>query len=371
MKKITLTLLFVFITFISFSQDTEAPTAPTNLNAIFYQNDNGTNILYWNNATDNVAVTAYDIYVNDNFHITVPHLDGQSQQDVLIEGLFGLSYCFYVVARDAAQNTSETSNTDCFHRNPSTSDQFPDDLYLSAIVNGDSNNKIIEISNLTDINANLDNYSIKISRDGNATWQDTYTFPSGHILNDLDAFVIGRSTGTFCADEYDVIDDIITDFDGNDVIGFFKNDVLIQSYGTLGDSSVIMNANTAYTVNTGAIELNYFDINFWTEMDLATPLGSICYYYIGTTEFIVLSTEDNTQNSFSIYPNPTNGDIVTIDTKNNVEITAVKVFDLTGKQVLQQTNVSNEINVQGLQQGVYILQIESDNKLTTKKLIRQ
>ena len=92
MKKITLLLLSLFISATSFAQDTEAPTAPTNLNAVFYQNSNGTNVLYWDNATDNVAVTEYDVYVDDTYLLTVPHISNQSQQDVTLENLFGLFY---------------------------------------------------------------------------------------------------------------------------------------------------------------------------------------------------------------------------------------------------------------------------------------
>ena len=62
---------------------------------------------------------------------------------------------------------------------------------------------------------------------------------------------------------------------------------------------------------------------------------------------------------------------VYINTKNNAEISSIRVFDITGKQVLQQVNPTNEINVQSLQQGMYLLQLKIDNQLITKKLIKQ
>ena len=84
--------------------DTEAPTAPTNLTA---NNTTPFTIeLSWNPSTDNVGVTGYDIYQNGSF---IANVFGT------IYNVTGLNpstnYSFYVIARDAAGNSSTQSNT--------------------------------------------------------------------------------------------------------------------------------------------------------------------------------------------------------------------------------------------------------------------
>jgi len=83
--------------------DTEAPTMPTGLVA---SNVTISSIdLSWNASTDNVGVTEYDVYRNDSYNKTV---NGTSTS------MFGLSantlYSFYVIAVDAADNESDSSN---------------------------------------------------------------------------------------------------------------------------------------------------------------------------------------------------------------------------------------------------------------------
>ena len=86
---------------------------------------------------------------------------------------------------------------------------------------------------------------------------------------------------------------------------------------------------------------------------------------------MLLGVEEAEVNSFQIYPNPTNGNSVYINTKNNVEISEVRIYAISGKQVLQQIHPTNEINIQGLQQGMYILQLKAGNQITYKKIIKQ
>jgi hypothetical protein len=69
----------------------------------------------------------------------------------------------------------------------------------------------------------------------------------------------------------------------------------------------------------------------------------------------------------NIYPNPSNG-IVNIEVKNQNSI--LRLFDLNGKVLLEKTlNASSKIDLQHFEKGVYIIQIQSDNKIQSKKLI--
>lgn len=81
-----------------------------------------------------------------------------------------------------------------------------------------------------------------------------------------------------------------------------------------------------------------------------------------------LSTVSNEAKEFSLYPNPVKDGFVNITSKNNDAI-SVSVFNVLGKQVLNQTVSNNQLNVANLNAGVYILQISQNGNTTTKKLV--
>ena len=84
--------------------DTQAPTAPSNL-AVTGTTSSSVS-LSWSAATDNVGVTAYDVYRNGTLAMTV------TGTTATITGLSpSTTYPFTVKARDAAGNTSAASNT--------------------------------------------------------------------------------------------------------------------------------------------------------------------------------------------------------------------------------------------------------------------
>ena len=99
-RKILVTLYW------SIRNDTQAPTAPTNLAASAITQSSLT--LNWTASTDNVGVTGYDVFRNGTKINT-------SLVTTTTYNVTGLSastaYQFYVQAKDAAGNTSANSNT--------------------------------------------------------------------------------------------------------------------------------------------------------------------------------------------------------------------------------------------------------------------
>ncbi|RED47979.1 M14 family zinc carboxypeptidase [Seonamhaeicola aphaedonensis] len=92
------------ITIESTGPDVTPPSAPTGLAA--NNTTDSTTDISWNASTDNVGVTGYDIYQDSNFLINV---SGTSYQ---VNGLSASTpYSFYVIAKDAAGNSSAQSNT--------------------------------------------------------------------------------------------------------------------------------------------------------------------------------------------------------------------------------------------------------------------
>ncbi|MGU3376041.1 endonuclease [Chryseobacterium sp. M5A1_1a] len=84
--------------------DTQAPTTATGLN-VSGKTSNSIS-LTWNASTDNVGVTAYSIYMDGSLKTTV------TSTSATISGLSAsTTYSFYVVAKDAAGNSSSNSST--------------------------------------------------------------------------------------------------------------------------------------------------------------------------------------------------------------------------------------------------------------------
>lgn len=90
---------------------------------------------------------------------------------------------------------------------------------------------------------------------------------------------------------------------------------------------------------------------------------------MGAYEFDpTLSTEEVSVRplDFTIYPNPAKA---TLNIQTTERIQTITIFDMTGKQIL--TSNETTIDVQRLQTGMYILQVTSNKKNSTKRFIKQ
>jgi hypothetical protein len=99
------------------------------------------------------------------------------------------------------------------------------------------------------------------------------------------------------------------------------------------------------------------------------PNATVDGVNVATTWASTLSTNEfNSQNNFKIYPNPTSIGYVNISSNKNAAMSVI-VFDVLGKQVLNQTVSNNQLNVATLKSGIYIMKISQDNATITKKLV--
>lgn len=89
-------------------------------------------------------------------------------------------------------------------------------------------------------------------------------------------------------------------------------------------------------------------------------------------QLVVSVKEATIKNAFSIFPNPAKN-IVNISVKEILNDATIKITDVTGKTVLliNNTNASSRftIPVSGLSGGIYFVQLLSNNKSSTQKLI--
>lgn len=153
-----------------------------------------------------------------------------------------------------------------------------DDLIISEVLDWDGGtNKAIELYNGTDATIDLSNYSIKTSSNGNTGWTNTSPNPLiGSILSGETFVLTNADLATITAkSDYETT----ANFNGNDAIGLFKNDALIDIFGVLGedpgtgwsidgnntaDATIVRNPSVISPyVGTG----NTWDVNQWSHND--------------------------------------------------------------------------------------------------------
>lgn len=132
-----------------YDQDVDAPVWPAYFALVATDiNENGTTLI-WTPAKDDIAVTAYEIYVNGNKKAEV---NGMTQEYVLDDLTANTSYTFGIKARDAIGNTGVMSKT------------------ISATME-DSLTKVSPILT-ADISNNIPGQPIDITFGDDGTWRD-------------------------------------------------------------------------------------------------------------------------------------------------------------------------------------------------------
>lgn len=119
------------------------------------------------------------------------------------------------------------------------------------------------------------------------------------------------------------------------------------------DSNYLWSLNF-YDAETGIVTIGK-DINFNTEI----------FYFTGNTTNI--SETENLGNKINIYPNPVNSTLNYSGLKGNVSF---KILNIQGQLVLNGTSVTNQIDVSELQNGLYILNLETEEVTLVTKFIK-
>jgi Secretion system C-terminal sorting domain len=87
----------------------------------------------------------------------------------------------------------------------------------------------------------------------------------------------------------------------------------------------------------------------------------------------LLSTQENTLNKFSIYPNPTASNI-NLSFENNLENATLKITSIFGQTVLEKQNLSGNnfnLDVSNLAAGIYVALVNDGKSVTNSKFIKQ
>jgi len=170
-----------------------------------------------------------------------------------------------------------------------------------------------------------------------AAFPDNTPYDADNGDNEYLYYIQDDYTDTFVAD---ATNNTIT-FATNGNLGFFTS-VAGQEFQILETTD-----NTVYLRNVGS------EGNAW---------------YNRLTTADALSTVDAMVLDMRIYPNPSNGSYVTIQTPVN-GVKYVEVFDITGKRLINTTLSADTLNVSSMSSGMYLVKVTVEGQSKTSKLI--
>ncbi len=345
--------------------DSEAPSVPTNI-----QISNETDVSFkitWEASSDNTQVIGYDIFLDGNFNSTT------SNTSITINNLTpATTYAVSVSAKDAINNSSEQSNS----VDASTTDgsnSSANELIISEYVEGSSNNKAIEIANITTNSINLTNYNLRRQQNGAGDWSSPFFLEGVLSTGDVLVIINGSADDETLINEADMIvsNNASTNygeplnFNGNDPVGFFKNDLLIDIVGVFDGGSGNFAKDVTLRRKSSVSEPNTtFDLeNEWDEYskDTFNDVGS---------HSSSLNTSNVMWEELSIYPNPTSNDYIYLKIYDDVTL---EVFTIFGKKLLKVDieESDSKIDISQLASGIYFFKISNNRSSTLRKIIKQ
>lgn len=343
------------------SGDTQAPTTPTSLAST---SKTATSItVAWTGSTDNVGVTGYDVYANSILKTTVSGLSAT------ITGLTAsTSYSIYVKAKDAAGNTSASSNTIAVTTNSSGTGTATD-LLFSEYIEGSGNNKALEIANNTGSSVSLSAYTIKKQTNGAGSWSTGLAL-SGTLTTGSKFVIVNSSISSTCFSTSAAnISTTATEltFNGNDAVGLFKNGVLIDIIGTFSGGTanfaidVTLRRKSTVTSPSTTFNLSSQWDSYTT--DTCNNLASKIAQPIEEKEIVELSDE------IVIYPNPSDGNFY-VGFSALDEVYSIEIISFAGQKVFEKQNTSDPaISVSHLAKGIYLVKITKDSKTIIKNIV--
>ncbi|MDR7210570.1 endonuclease [Flavobacterium piscis] len=342
----------------SSSTDSQAPTTPTSLASTTKTSTSIT--VAWNASSDNVAVTGYNVYANNVLKSTVTSLN------YTITGLTAsTSYSIYVKARDAAGNTSASSNTIAVTTNSSGT---ATDLLFSEYIEGSGNNKALEIANNTGSSVSLSAYTIKKQTNGAGSWSTGLTL-SGTLTTGSKFVIVNSSISSSCFSTSAAnISTTATEltFNGNDAVGLFKNGVLIDIIGTFSGGTANFAADvTLRRKSTVTSPSTTFNLSSQWDSYATDTCNNLASKMVKQAEEEIVSDSGE----IIIYPNPSDG-IFYVGLENSDTSYSIEIISFAGQKVFEKQNTTDSaIAVNHLAKGIYVVKITKDSKTLIKKIV--
>lgn len=309
--------------------DTIAPTAPTLLAS--GTTSTSTN-LSWSGATDNVAVTGYDVYQGGSL------IGSTASTSYTVTGLTpSTTYSFTVRAKDAAGNTSVSSNSVSV-----TTLSGSAVTYCSASATNTSDERIgnVKFGTINNTSTGTAGYENFTSISTNVTRGNTYTISVTPVW-----------TSTVYNEAYAVYIDYNGDGD------FTDSGELAWSKTGSTTSPAIGSITIPASASLGTTRMRVM-MKYSTAP--TSPCGSYTYGQVEDYTLNIISSgkEDvldakDLITDIKLYPNPVK-DILSVSNTTSEEY---KIFDMGGKLINSGKLERGSVNVSHLVKGAYMIQI--------------
>nr|WP_249684758.1 GEVED domain-containing protein [Flavobacterium sp. CYK-55] len=320
--------------------DTTAPTAPTALAAS--GTTATTSNLTWTASTDNVGVTGYDVYQNGIYKAT------SATNSYAVTGLTAATtYTFYVIAKDAAGNASAASNTVSVTTSTATT------TYCTSQGNSTADEKIGKvvfgtINNTSTGTAGYENFTAQST---NAVRGTAYTIT-----------ITPSWTATTYNEGYAVFIDYNKDGDFADAGETVWTKTASKTTPVSG--SITIPATATLGATRMRVSMKYNAIPTSCE---AFSYGQVEDYTVNITSTAREELSSNTI-SYTIYPNPVNGDVLNITLEGNA---SYNIYNMLGQQVAKGTILDGTIDVSNIKAGNYMLEVTTNGETSVKRFIKQ
>ena len=318
--------------------DTQAPSQPTNLSVT--GSTSSTVSLSWTASTDNVGVSAYEIYVNGNYTTTA------TSTTTVVNGLTpSTTYSFYIIARDAAGNLSTQSNS----VNGTT----------TASSGGETPPTSCGTENFESIPAASSSYATNTWTNNGITWTAVDSRTDQTINGKAITIEDGSlSSSTISGGISSLTVTTQMKFTGNP--GTFNLYINGDMIGTIPYSSTVTTTTIPNINIAGNTTISITD-------NSATGSGSrgrVAFDDLSWTCYTNLATAENNIQSFNIYPNPVKNNTLYVTGKNIEKIKRVEIYNVNGilVQVIEKPfNNKNYITLKNTTKGMYLLKFDNNS----------
>ncbi|MDA9254302.1 FG-GAP-like repeat-containing protein [Flavobacteriaceae bacterium] len=143
-------------------------------------------------------------------------------------------------------------------------------------------------------------------------------------------------------------------------------------YTLAGEGYLSQNSFYEFFGTGTAIEIDYIKVT-WTATGIIETITNIDVnqaIIIKEGSGILSNTDIQTDNLFSMYPNPSNNGIFKLSISDNERV-SLQIFDLSGRLVTKKDDLRNndEIDVSHYHKGIYIAKISSGRNISSIKLL--
>ena len=313
------------------TSDTVAPSVPTNLTVSGVAQNSIS--LSWSASTDNIGVSGYDIYTDNVYKTSVSTTSGT------VSGLTSsTTYSFYVVARDAAGNKSNNSDT------------------VQGTTSGHGNPGETETTcgteDFENIPATNSSYQDREWINKGITWNAT------KARTDKAVYISGDNNRAICIRQGSLKSSTIAGGIGS---------LTVKTYLPYNDSegSYVLKINgiekgtIPYSKTAKTTTINNINVagNIVIELVNTTTDHRVSFDDLSWTCFAGLATDDiDAQKAkISIYPNPVKNNEFYISGIEKNE--TVKIYSLNGQlvQTINQVENKGKVSLKKLAKGVYIV----------------